>query len=377
MKYFILAGEASGDLHGANLVAALKRQQPQAEVYGWGGEKMQASGAILLKHYKELAFMGFWEVVMNLRAIAKNLQTCKKQIRELQPHCVVLIDYPGFNLRIAKFALGLGVPVYYYISPKVWAWKSGRIEQIRQFVRRLYVIFPFEVAFYQQHNLAVTYVGNPLNDAIAQHKTNANFAQEHNLNPHKKTIAMLPGSRLQEINKILPTMLRACAMLGVENHNFVVAHAPNIPTQVYEAIYKTEDFLPIFTTNTYQLLENSQAAMVTSGTATLETALFGVPQVVCYKANKISIAIGRLLVKIKYMSLVNIIAQKSVVAELLQEDCSPEKLTAEMLKIMENEATKSQILADYAQIKADLGNENTSEKTANEIIKDLGIFFVK
>ncbi len=377
MKYFILAGEASGDLHGANLVAALKRQQPQAEVYGWGGEKMQASGAILLKHYKELAFMGFWEVVMNLRAIAKNLQTCKNQIRELQPHCVVLIDYPGFNLRIAKFAHGLGVPVYYYISPKVWAWKSGRIEQIRQFVRQLYVIFPFEVAFYHQHNLAVTYVGNPLNDAIAQHKTNANFAQEHNLNPHKKTIAMLPGSRLQEINKILPTMLRACAMLGVENHNFVVAHAPNIPTQVYEAVYKTEGFSPIFTTNTYQLLENSQAAMVTSGTATLEAALFGVPQVVCYKANKISIAIGRLLVKIKYMSLVNLIAQKSVVAELLQEDCSPEKLTAEMLKIMENEATKSQIQADYAQIKADLGNENTSEKTANEIIKDLGIFFVK
>jgi lipid-A-disaccharide synthase len=374
MKYFIVAGEASGDLHGAHLVAALKKHQPNAQIVGWGGEKMQQSGAMILKHYKSLAFMGFWEVITHLHIIVNNLRTCKQQIATNAPDAVILIDYPGFNLRIAQYAHQINVPVYYYIAPKVWAWKANRTYIIKKYVRRLFVIFPFEVAFFQQYNYAASYVGNPLNDAIQLHTPNITFLSENNLRASLPVVALLPGSRLQEITKILPIMLHAASIMHAADAKiqFVVATAPNITADIYQKIFEKHLPFTVHTTShTYHLLQHSTAAMVASGTATLEAALLQVPQVVCYVGNAISVAIARKLVKIPYISLVNLVAQKKVVTELIQNQCNPTALAQEMTQIIENKKLRQNILEDYAIIQKTLGNENASENTAKLIIEDL------
>lgn len=368
MKYYIIAGEASGDLHGSNLMKELKIQDPQAEFRFWGGDLMQQQGGTLVKHYKDLAFMGFSEVIMNLRTILNNIKICKKDIQEYKPDAVILVDYPGFNLRIAEFVKNLGIKVYYYISPQIWAWKTGRVHKIKKFVDRMFVILPFEKEFYSKYDFEVDFVGHPLLDAMKDlpEMNLEKFKSEHGLDD-RKVIAMLPGSRKQEIKKKLPIMLSV--EKDFPEYQFVVAGAPSLDLEFYQEIAGNQ--IKIISNKTYDLLRISEAALVTSGTATLETALLNIPEVVCYKGSRISYEIGKRVVKyIKFISLVNLIMDREVVKELIQQELNTKNLKSELTKIL-TEPKRSQVLNDYKELREKLGGHGASERTAELIVWDL------
>ena len=371
MKYYIISGEASGDMHGANLVSELNKMQPEAEIKGWGGDKMAAEGVEITKHYKELAFMGFAEVLLNLKTILGNFKTCKKEIVEYKPDAVILIDYPGFNLRMAEYIHSLDIPVFYYISPTVWAWKKNRVEKIKKFVDKLFVILPFEKPFYKECGYEVEFVGNPLLDEINKFKKehiSSDLNKKHNLS-NKPIIALLPGSRTQEIKTKLPLMLSVVE--HYPNYQFVIGGAPSQDENLYQEIINGMESVSLVFGETYPLLMNSHAGLITSGTATLETALFKVPQVVCYRANPISYRIAKMLVKIKFISLVNLIMDKEVVKELIQHDLSKNQLKEELGRIIEGNK-RDQILVDYDVLIEKLGGVGASKNTAQHIANFMG-----
>jgi len=365
MKYYLVAGEASGDLHGANLMAALKKADRQAEFRYFGGDLMQAEGGTLVKHYADMAFMGFIEVVANLTQILKNLKFCKQDIAKYQPDVLVLIDFPGFNLKIAEFAKKNGLLVCYYISPKVWAWNQKRVLNIKKVVDHMFCILPFEVDFYKKWGMQVDYVGNPLLDAKAAFVPDEHFYQNNHL-PKKKIIALLPGSRKQEISRLLPDMLGVVDLFP--EHQFVIAGAPSFQKEYYDEYLDGRE-IPIVFNATYDLLNNADAAVVASGTATLETALFHVPQIVVYKGNNISINIARMVVKIEFISLVNLIMDKLVVKELIQQGCSSQKIGDELDLIINNKEYRQQMLDNYNELDERMGKPGASEKTADLIVK--------
>ena len=363
MRYYIIAGEASGDLHGSNLIKELLLIDPGAEIRCWGGDKMQSTGAVLVKHYKDLAFMGFAEVVKNLPAILKNFKFCKNDISSFRPDVVILIDYPGFNLRMAKWTKENKYKTVFYISPQIWAWKEDRIKTIKKFVDKMIVILPFEKQFYKKWNYKVDYVGHPLVKVVED------FRQHHpEIQQSSTTIALLPGSRKQEIKTKLPVMLAATK--NFPDYTFIVAKAPAIEDKFYEIFIEEFPNVKVETNNTYSILMKSTAALVTSGTATLETALFGVPEIVCYKAGAISYEIGKRLVKLKFISLVNLIMNKEVVKELIQHDLTAENITAQLKKILFDVETRERIKNDYQQLKQLLSEGGYASLNAAKIISD-------
>ena len=369
MKYYIIAGEASGDLHGANLMKALQKQDADAQFRFWGGDLMHAVSPTLVKHYRELAFMGFLEVVMNLKTITKNLAFCKIDIENFKPDVIIFIDYPGFNLRIAKWAKEKGYKNHYYISPQIWAWKENRIHDIKRDVDKMYVILPFEKSFYEdKHQYPVEFVGHPLIDAIADREQvrEFEFRNKHKLSD-KPIIALLPGSRKQEIRKMLSVMLSV--VKDFRDYQFVIAGAPSQDYEFYSTFIKKENVS--FVNNvTYDLLSVSTAALVTSGTATLETALFKVPEVVCYKGSWLSYQIAKRVINLKYISLVNLIMDKPVVVELIQDDFNSKRLKKELLNILQIEKRQA-LFMEYFELEKQLGGKGASEKTAQLIYKDV------
>ncbi|HEY4335257.1 MAG TPA: lipid-A-disaccharide synthase, partial [Puia sp.] len=337
MKYYIIAGEASGDLHGSNLINELKKQDANADFRCWGGDLMQAAGGHIVKHYKDLAYMGFIEVLSNLRTIFRNLDFCKQDILDYRPDALLLIDYPGFNLRIAKWAHTQQLKIIYYISPQVWAWKENRVKQIRENVDKMLVILPFEKDFYRKWNYEVEYVGHPLVEVIDGYQAPAGAIPEFS----KPIIALLPGSRKQEILKKLPVMLEVSKFFP--GYQFVVAQAPGQDQSFYNELLTPYPDVATVCNQTYPLLQKAHAACVTSGTATLETALFGVPEVVCYKGSAISYQIARRLIKVKYISLVNLIMDKPIVKELIQDDLTPANLRRELDSLLNDPARQPQL----------------------------------
>ena len=369
MRYYIIAGEASGDLHGSNLMKALYQEDPQADIRFWGGNLMQSVGGTIVKHYKELAFMGFIEVVFNLKTILNNITLAKKDILEFQPDVLVFIDYPGFNLRIAKWAKTLNIKTHYYISPQIWAWKENRIKDIKRDVDQMYVILPFEKEFYEnKHHYPVHFVGHPLIDAIHNQPKvdDAVFRKENQLND-QPIIAILPGSRQQEITKMLSVMLSV--VNDFPDYQFVIAGAPSQEFSFYEK-FITNSNIKFISNKTYSLLQIATAALVTSGTATLETALFKVPEVVCYKGSWASYQIAKRIITLKYISLVNLIMDKEVVTELIQDDCTTQRIKEELAKILEGEH-RTQLLTQYDHLEEKLGGIGASQKTAQLIVADL------
>lgn len=347
MKYYLIAGEASGDLHGSNLIKELKKQDAQADIRCWGGDLMQAAGGHLVKHYKDLAFMGFVEVLSNLRTIFRNLDFCKQDILDYQPDALILIDYPGFNLRMASWAHAQrsNFKIIYYISPQVWAWKENRVKQIRECVDKMLVILPFEKDFYRKWHYEVEYVGHPLVEVIDNYQAPAGAIPEFD----KPIIALLPGSRKQEILKKLPVMLKVSEFFP--GYQFVVAQAPGQDQAFYNEILAPYPQVAAVSNQTYALLQKAHAACVTSGTATLETALFGVPEVVCYKGSAISYHIARRLIKVKYISLVNLIMDKLIVKELIQDDLTPVNLRRELDSLLDDPDRRRQLTRDYQDLK--------------------------
>jgi len=366
VKYYILVGEASGDLHASNLMKALQTKDANAEFRFWGGDLMQAVGGTLVKHYKERAFMGFAEVIMNLRKILGFISFCKKDIAEYQPNTIIFVDNSGFNLRIAKWAKAEGFKTNYYISPQVWASRASRVEAIKRDIDAMYVILPFEEEFYKKHNYKVNFVGHPLIDAIAGRNQVSEkvFRKTHNLN-EKPIIALLPGSRKQEITKMLSVMLKMVDKF--KEYQFVIAGAPSQDFEFYKTFIKNTN-VKFIDNKTYDLLSVSYAALVTSGTATLETALFKVPQVVCYKAGKISYQIAKRIITLKFISLVNLIMDRELVTELIQHDFNPKKLEKELTKIIESEH-REQLFLDYYELEKKLGGKGASDKAAELIYK--------
>ena len=375
MKYFLIAGEASGDLHASNLMAALKEKDPEADFRFFGGDLMQAVGGTLVKHYKEMAFMGFIPVLLNLRTILNNMKTCQEDIRKYQPDVVILIDYPGFNLKIAKFVKTvLHLPVYYYISPKIWAWKQYRIKDFRRYVDRMFCILPFETEFFRKLDYSVDYVGNPSVDSVAQNKEKqANrpdtFMADERL-PDKPILALLAGSRRQEIKDNLPTMLEVAA--AYPDYQPVIAGAPGLEPEYYKQYIGNHPAKIVFG-KTYDLLQHSRAALVTSGTATLETSLFRVPQVVCYYvvAGPLASFIFRNFFHTKYISLVNLIAGREVVQELFGARFSYQQIHHELGKILHDTAYRQQMLDGYDEIIQMLGKPGASQRTAELIYQSL------
>jgi lipid-A-disaccharide synthase len=360
MKYYIIAGEASGDLHGSNLIKSLKKRDKEAIIHAWGGDMMATAGAVLRKHYRDLAFMGFLEVVKNLRTIMRNMSFCKKDILEFEPDVLIFIDYPGFNLRIAKWAKAQNFKTFYYISPQIWAWHTSRVHGIKKVVDRMFCILPFEKDFYQQFDYSVDFVGHPLLDVIAEAKALLihDFKRENGLD-ERPIIALLPGSRRQEIEKMLSVMLTI--QPHFQDYQFVIAAAPALPLSFYDVFLKNGEEVKIIQNQTYPLLQIATAALVKSGTSTLETALFGVPEVVCYKGSKFSYAIAKRVIKVKYISLVNLISDREIVKELIQDDLTTDNLIRELQKAIDNQEI---IKKDYDILRGLLGNSGASEKTA-------------
>lgn len=367
-KLYIIAGEASGDLHGSNVMKELLQDAPDMNIRFWGGDKMAAVGGTMAKHIRELAFMGFVEVLMNIRTILRNIRFCKKDIEAFQPDAILLIDYPGFNMRIAEWAKERGIKVYYYISPTVWAWKEKRVEKIRRDVFRLFVILPFEEAFYAKHNYEVEYVGHPLLDAIDQYNSEPMKSLDLKPGDDRPIIAMLPGSRMMELKTKLPVMLTL--VKEYPQYRFVIAGAPNMAPEVYAQLTKGYDVQIVYS-KTYELLQQAESAVVTSGTATLETALFGVPQVVCYIGNAISFQIAKRLVNVKYIAIVNLILDKPLVTELIQNDCTPENLKRELGLILKGQPKRALIEEGYATVRGMLGQGGASQKVAQSLLKTI------
>jgi len=366
LKYYFIAGEASGDLHASNMIKALRKQQSEAEIRAWGGDLMQEAGAEIVKHYRDLAFMGFVEVLMNIRTILSNLKLCKKDILDYNPEVLVLVDYPGFNLRIAEWAKQRGIKVLYYISPQIWAWKQSRVHKIKRDVGRMLTILPFEKDFYASFNFEVDFVGHPLLDAIKDRPEVKRDEGLANLGIDKSQgplVAILPGSRKQEIKTMLPLMLQTVRARKV---NYVIAGAPSQDLSFYQEVSGETD-LPILFGKTYDLLELADAALVTSGTATLETALFKVPEVVCYKGSAISYQIAKRLVKVKYISLVNLVMDRMVVKELIQSDYKLENVLKELDYCLSEEG-KNKLHADYLELEQKLGGTGASDRAAEILI---------
>ncbi|MBT0606558.1 lipid-A-disaccharide synthase [Aequorivita echinoideorum] len=365
MKYYLIAGEASGDLHGSNLMKALKKEDPDADFRFWGGDLMKAVGGTEVKHYRDLAFMGFLEVVLNLRTILKNISFCKKDIEDYKPDVLIFIDYPGFNLRIAKWAREKGYRTHFYISPQIWAWKEGRIKDIKRDIDEMYVILPFEKEFYEEkHHFPVHFVGHPLIDAIYTRKqvTPEAFKKENGLD-ERPIVALLPGSRKQEIKKMLEIMISAAKYFT--EYQFVIAGAPSQEVSFYQP-YLTNQNVHFVANKTYDLLSIANAALVTSGTATLETALFKVPQVVCYKGGRISYEIAKRVINLEYISLVNLILNKPAVKELIQTDFTVKNVKEELSKILDP-YTRATLFLDYYDLEIALGGRGASKKTAKLI----------
>lgn len=363
MKYYIIAGEASGDLHAANLIKAVKEKDPEAEFRGWGGDLMAEAGCDVVKHYNDLAFIGFWEVFINLKTVLKNLSVCKKDILLYNPDKVVLVDYPGFNLRIAEFAKQKKFRVIYYISPSVWAWKKGRVKKIKRNVDDLMVILPFEKEFYAKYDYPVHYVGNPVLDEMVRFDPQSdevvNFRKLHGLDD-RPIVALLPGSRRQEIKTMLPIMVKV--MERFPQYQFVISAVKWQPRSLYEDIVQG---VPLITGQTYAMLKNVKAAVVTSGTVSLETALMDIPQVVGYRASWLSYFIALQLVKgIRYISLANLILDKQVFNELIQGDVNPDRLARELDALLHDEVKIKQMKKDYALLRQVLGDGGASQKAA-------------
>ncbi|MBL7828645.1 MAG: lipid-A-disaccharide synthase [Saprospiraceae bacterium] len=365
MKFYIIAGEASGDLHGGNLLKALKAHASDVQCRAWGGDLMQQAGATLVKHYRELAFMGFIEVAKNLRTILKNIDFCKTDILNYKPDAIILIDYPGFNLRIAKWAKMQGIRVIYYISPQIWAWHQSRVHAIKRDVDQMLVILPFEKSFYQQFDMEVAYVGHPLLDAIVQ---SMQHEPSKPVSADKPIIALLPGSRKQEVQRILPRMLSVTA--DFPEYQFVVAGAKSLPEDIYIQIMKPYSEVRFVKDQTYDLLRQSKAALVKSGTSTLETALFDVPQVVCYAGSTVSYHVAKRLIKVPYISLVNLVASAPLVRELIQAELNRTNLKLALSEIL-NEEKAAKIKQDYAKLRTLLGGGGASDKAAVNILEYL------
>jgi lipid-A-disaccharide synthase len=364
MKYYIIAGEASGDLHGSNLIKEIKKLDPTASIKAWGGDLMQQAGASLVKHYRDLAFMGFLEVIKNLPTILQNIRFCKQDIEAWQPDVLVLVDYPGFNLRIAEWAKKNGFKVVYYIAPQVWAWKENRVKKMKLCIDKMFCILPFEKDYFKNKwNWDVTYVGHPLLRVIESFKSTTPLSTDN-----KKVIALLPGSRKQEIIKMLPIMLSVTPHFP--GYTFMVAQAPGQDAPFYNRFLMGYSNVTLIKNSTYDLLTIADAALVTSGTATLETALFKVPEVVCYKTSKFSYQIAKRLVKIKFISLVNLIMDKEIVREIIQENLTEQNLTTALRNITENEEHRKEVMNNYQSLHALLaaGGEDASAKVAKEIV---------
>ena len=353
-------------MHASNLVAEIKKKDKKAEFRGFGGDLMKAQGVNLVKHYRMMAYMGFVEVAVNLRKILGNISQCKKDIVDYQPDVVILVDYPGFNFRIADFAHSQGFKVVYYISPQVWAWKRRRVRKVQKSVDKMLVILPFEEEFYRRYGVDVTYVGNPLLDELAKFGT-ANrsiFLRRNSLGEKREIIAMLPGSRKQEVKRMLPVMLKVVPHFP--DYQFVIAGVSSLDKSLYKTIIGNADVF--FVENqTYELLQNSSAALVTSGTATLETALFSVPEVVCYKATGFSYLLAKWMIKVKFISLVNLVMNKETVKELIQNDLTEDNLVQELDLLLHNGKRQRQLLEDYDELKERLGNAGASAKAAEAI----------
>lgn len=367
-KLYIISGEASGDLHGANVMKELLAQEPDLDIRFWGGDKMQAVGGTMAKHIRELAFMGFVEVLMNLPTILRNIRFCKKDIQAFKPDAILLIDYPGFNMRIAEWAKKNELKVYFYISPTVWAWKENRVHKIKRDVYKLFCILPFEADFYKKYNYDVEYVGHPLLDEIEQYQQLPK--QELTIASHegKPIIAMLPGSRKQELRTKLPVMLPLVDLFP--QYHFVIAGAPNMDIAIYKELIGDKKVDVVYG-QTYPLLQQSEAAVVTSGTATLETGLFEIPEVVCYIGNSISYQIAKRLVNVKYISLVNLILDKESVVELIQNECTTDRLAKELSDVIVGGKKREQVLEDYKQLKNMLGKGGASKKVAQSVLKTI------
>lgn len=371
MKYYIISGEASGDLHAANLVRELRKLDAGADFRGWGGDLMAEQGVDIVKHYRELAFMGFTEVLMNLRTIMRNLSWCKEDILRFQPDVLILVDYPGFNLRIAEWAKRQGIRVFYYISPQIWAWKQSRVHKIKRDVERMFVILPFEQEFYARFGMEVDFVGHPLLDAIAHWpggEDEITWRKQHGLDD-RPLVALLPGSRKQEIGTMLPLMLEAAKTFPA--FQFVIAAAPSQPLGYYRQLIGERD-VRVLQGETYPVLRHARAALVTSGTATLETALFKVPEVVCYKGGRISYVIARALVKIKFISLVNLIMDREVVRELIQQDLTVDNLRRELAQLLDGERRQQQ-LHDFELLETKLGGAGASALAARQMFRYLTV----
>jgi len=371
MKFFIIAGEPSGDLHGSNLVRKLLEADPTAEIACWGGDLMKEAGGRLLKHYRETAFMGAWEVLVNFRKISRNFTLCHRQIAEMKPDVVILIDYPGFNLRIAKYARQSGIRVFYYISPKFWAWREGRVERIKKYVDRLYIIFPFETDFFRKHDYDAVFLGNPLVDQVKAWQDTAPGKQsiiESLELDARPVIALLAGSRIQEIKKILPVMVTIAS--SFPDYQFVVAGMDHVPAELYDSITGSYP-VRMITGKTYELLSVAEAALVTSGTATLEAALFDVPQVVCYRTSAFTYSLAIRFLKVRFISLVNLIMDRMIVTELVQNDLNMVKLHAELSDILSTGYRNGIIRNDYVGLREILGGDGASSRIAADIVKNL------
>ncbi len=372
MRYFIIAGEQSGDLHGSNLIKGLIEYDRNAEILCWGGDLMESAGATLLVHYRKMAFMGFIAVIKNLGSISKNISLCKSQITYYKPDVVILIDYPGFNLRIAEFSKNAGYKVFYYISPKLWAWNEGRVKKIKRFVDSMYIIFPFEVDFYRKHNIPVEYRGNPLVDETE--KRISSFPSKKDICKSlgvedKPVIALLAGSRRHEIEIILPEMIKVVPYFP--EYQFILAGVKNIPDELYNKIIGDKQ-IKLIKEKTYEILYVAQAALVTSGTATLEAALHNTPQVVCYKADFLSMLIAWMVIRVRYISLVNLIMDYEVIKELVQYDLKEKALLEELKAILPDGIKREKILSGYEVLKEKLGPSGASGRIARDIIKRLG-----
>ncbi len=368
MKYYIIAGEASGDLHGKNLMQSILKQDANAEFFIFGGDQMAAlPNTHLRKHIADMAFMGFVEVLMNLNSIRANMNFCKEDLKNTNPDVVILIDYPGFNLRIAEYAKSIGLKVVYYISPKIWAWNTKRVHKIVKFVDRMYSILPFEKSFYAKYDYEVEYIGNPLKDAIEKYSFEEQFLEKNDL-LGKPILAILPGSRKMELEKIFPTMLEAANRF--KEYQVVIAGTSILPLEYYKK-FNIPSNMRLIVDRTYDILKHADLAMVTSGTATLETALFKVPQVVCYKANAVSVAIARLVIKVRFISLVNLIADKNIVEELIQDDCSVEKIYSELYRLRKGTEAHKSLMQDYDELIKMVGEPGASDRAAISMVKYL------
>lgn len=356
-RIYIISGETSGDQHAAKVIAALRQLDPKCKIRGMGGDNSKNAGQELVLHQKEMAIMGIWEVLLNLRKIVKNLALIKNDISEWKPDVILLIDYPSFNFKIAKHAATLGIPIHYYIAPKVWAWKENRVKFIRKYISTLYSILPFEIEYFRNKGIDAIYVGNPSKEAIDTYK------MTHPLSEKSKKIALLPGSRAQEILTSLPIMLDA--VRGLDGFDVLIAQAPGFDDEFY---HQFGAGLRLIKNDMYSLLAQSDAAIVTSGTATLETALMGVPQVVCYKTSKLSYVIVKYLIKVKYISLVNLILDKPSITELIQDEFNAETVRKELEKLLQASARLNRLKEDYEQLNSKLGNHKPSEAVARGLL---------